>query len=448
MRPSSLPSLALAAGFLMLGCSGNSSTTEESGLGGSPGAGGTTANGGSPGTGGTTATGGAVATGGSVATGGTRPTGGSVATGGTPATGGAAPSGGATTLGGAKATGGTPATGGNRPGGGTSATGGVVATAGAGPRGGNVATGGVVEAGGMSGTAGRSNTGGAVTGGATATGTGGISGSGGSKSAGCGKSAPATRLDAKTQQTMTISGTTRYYLAYIPTTYDPNTPLPMVFALHGMNMNNWWAANDGSGFKLIEASASKAILVYPQGTGDAPGTTSKWGGINSSWSDSGADMTFIDTLLKTMNDTYCVDTSRIFVTGFSMGGMMTESLACGRSKVFRAFAPVAGWGPGGMGGMTNPTCSDSSVKVPIIITQGTTDGTVTPAMGTASRNFWTGRNGCTAITAANSTGGNATCVAATGCPSGLEVSWCTHGGGHMVPGNSGSQIWSFFNSYN
>jgi polyhydroxybutyrate depolymerase len=250
---------------------------------------------------------------------------------------------------------------------------------------------------------------------------------------------------------MSVGGTNRYYLVYTPTSYDPNTALPMVFILHGMNMNNWWAANDSSGFKMIEASSNKAILVYPQGSGDAPGTTSKWGNINSNWSDSanGADMKFIDALLTSMEDSYCVDTSRIFVTGFSMGGMMTESLACGHSKVFRAYAPVAGWGPGGMGGMSNPSCSDASVAVPIIITQGSSDGTVQPAYGQASRDFWINRDGCTKTTSAVTVpSGQASCVAYQGCKTGLAVDYCTHSGDHMVPNNAGGYIWSFFSSFN
>ncbi len=279
-------------------------------------------------------------------------------------------------------------------------------------------------------------------------GTGGGTGTG-NRSAGCGKTI--TRQDAKTQKTMSVGGTTRYYLVYTPTTYDPETPLPMVFVLHGMDMNNWWAANSSDGFKMIEASNNKAILVYPQGSGDAPGTTSKWGGISSNWSDStsGNDMKFIDALLESMEETYCVDTKRIFVTGFSMGGMMTESLACARSNVFRAFAPVAGWGPGGFGGMNNPTCSDTSVTVPVMITQGTSDGTVNESMGKASRDFWIKRNTCSNTTS-NVTvpSGGATCVAYQGCKEGTAVDYCSHGGGHMVPGNSGAYIWAFFSAYN
>ena len=273
----------------------------------------------------------------------------------------------------------------------------------------------------------------------------------GVKTAGCGKTI--THQDAKTQQTLQSGGAARYYLIYTPTNYDPNTPLPLVFALHGMNMNNWWAANDSSGFKLIEATANKAIIVYPQGTGDAPGTTSKWGGITSSWSPgpTGADDKFIDALLASVEDTYCVDTSRVFVTGFSMGGWMTDNFACDHAKVFRAFAPVAGWGPGDMqtGHGTKPSCSVGNVTVPIRITQGSADTTVTPENGTNSRNFWIGQNGCSSpTTPVFSTSAQATCVSSPGCKTGLPVDFCTHSGGHMVPSNAGTYIWEFFNTFN
>jgi poly(3-hydroxybutyrate) depolymerase len=249
---------------------------------------------------------------------------------------------------------------------------------------------------------------------------------------------------------MESGGTTRYYLVYTPTNYDPNTPLPIVFALHGANMNNWWAANDSSGFNLIQAANNKAILVYPQGTGDVPGTTSHWGDIKSGWDvlATSNDTKFIEALLASMEDAYCIDTKRIFVTGFSAGAFYTMNLACTHWKVFRAFAPVAGWGPGDMstGHGSAPNCSDADAAVPIIITQGTTDTTVVPSLcGEVSRDFWIERDGCTTTSSAMSTKG---CVAYQGCRSGLAVAYCTHGGNHMVPSNAGAYIWEFFNTFN
>ncbi len=99
--------------------------------------------------------------------------------------------------------------------------------------------------------------------------------------------------------------------------------------------------------------------------------------------------------------------------------------------------------------MSNPSCSDSSVTVPVLITQGSSDGTVTPAMGQASRDFWLKRNSCgTTTTTMTVPSGQASCVAYQGCKAGTAVDYCTHSGGHMVPNNAGGYIWSFFSSFN
>jgi polyhydroxybutyrate depolymerase len=386
--------------------------------------------------------------------------------GGSVASGGSAGSGGITT-----GLGGTPGTGGalTGTGGGTRASGGRTAT-GAGGR--STGTGGSTEGAGGFGTggsnlgrtggvAGRSDAGQGGTadtatggssggrGGTAAEGTGGTTGTAGStgtQSSGCGKTA--TRQDAKKQLTMQSGGTTRYYLLYTPTSYDPKTPLPMVIALHGANMNNWWAANDSSGFNLIQAANNQAVLVYPQGSGDQPGTTSHWGDISSGWdvNPTSNDTKFLEALIASLENDYCIDTKRIFVTGFSAGAFFTMNLACSHWKVFRAFAPVAGWGPGDMqtGHGKAPYCDDADAAVPIIITQGTTDDIVVPAVcGEVSRDFWIERDGCSTTSSPMAARG---CVTYPGCRSGLAVAYCTHGGNHMVPSTAGAYIWDFFST--
>jgi polyhydroxybutyrate depolymerase len=122
------------------------------------------------------------------------------------------------------------------------------------------------------------------------------------------------------------------------------------------------------------------------------------------------------------------------------------NLACHHWKLFRAFAPVAGWGPGDMqtGHGSAPYCDDADAAVPIIITQGTTDPTVVPALcGEVSRDFWIARDGCSTTSTPMSTKG---CVTYPNCRTGLAVAYCTHGGNHMVPSNAGAYIWDFFST--
>jgi polyhydroxybutyrate depolymerase len=51
---------------------------------------------------------------------------------------------------------------------------------------------------------------------------------------------------------------------------------------------------------------------------------------------------FIDRLLDTMLDEYCVDSGRVFATGMSNGAGMSTTLGCELGDRFAAIAPVAG----------------------------------------------------------------------------------------------------------
>jgi len=54
------------------------------------------------------------------------------------------------------------------------------------------------------------------------------------------------------------------------------------------------------------------------------------------------DIGFIEALLDELEDTYCIDRSRIYMTGFSMGGMMTQRMGCELNHRLAAIAPQHG----------------------------------------------------------------------------------------------------------
>lgn len=228
---------------------------------------------------------------------------------------------------------------------------------------------------------------------------------------------------------MDIGGTTRYYLLDVPSAADNQTPLMLIFALHGYNMNN---VSIVGLYNFTSRSNGKAITVYPQGEGDAPGTTSKWGsGISSTFSGNSANYTYIETLLADLESRFCIDPGRVYLTGFSMGGMFTNSIACAHPTWFRGFAPVEGGGPG--------SCADKNAKPAIMIHQGTADTTVGPSMGEASRDFWAKQNGCNQTMAASFTG----CQSYDGCAE--PVVYCVGNWGHTIDKIAAGNIWTFFN---
>ena len=442
--------LGFALGSFVLGCGGTDTTPAADGTGGALGVGGAPAIGGASaiggssnaaqtggtasGVGGGNFTGGNAATGGAIATGGANPTGGApAATGGVNATGGAAPTGGTNATGG-NGSGGIAASGGMSTAAGTSATGGTIAA------GGMSATGGTIAAGGMSATGGRTTAGGmSATGGTTAGGniaTGGTTAAGGSsgnRSPGCGKAI--TRPSPSTQQTMDVQGTARTYLLDVPTSADNQTALPLIFALHGANMTNTSVVGS---FNFDTRSGGKAITVYPQGDDTSSGQR---------WTSNATNWTYIQNLMTDLENRYCIDTTKVFLTGFSMGGGFTMDTACQHPDWFRAFATVEGYGPGGVTAANNPACTNASTKAAMLIIQGSTDTTVTPAMGQASLTFWTGKNGCSSTTTTPTGAGFTSCTAYEACTSNLPVYYCTGTWNHTITTTAAGDVWAFFSSF-
>lgn len=286
-----------------------------------------------------------------------------------------------------------------------------------------------LPAAGSGGAAGESGSGGAPSGGS--------GGSGGAsaepRSAGCGKAAP-TPPPKNQQQTMQVQGDTRYYLMDVPAGVDNQTPLMLVFGLHGYDMNNIAVVNL---FNFTQRSGGKAITVWPQGEGPHPGDTSHWGDnvLKSTWGANAKNYGFIEQIITDVSERYCIDKTRIFIAGFSMGGFFTNQMACDHSDWFRAFAPVAGGGP--------QACSNKDVQSAIMVQHGTMDPVVELSSGESSRDFWRTQNGCQTTSSKSLNN----CDFYAGCAAGKPVAWCTGSYDHYIPNEAASNIWSFFSSF-
>ena len=238
------------------------------------------------------------------------------------------------------------------------------------------------------------------------------------------------RPNPNQQQTMDIGGTTRYYLLDVPQNADNQTPLVLIFALHGYDMNN--VAVVGL-YNFTSRSNGQAITVLPQGEGPPPGDTSHWGDgvLQSTWNANQANYDYIQALMTDLGERYCIDTSRVFITGFSMGGFFTNSIACAHTDWFRGFAPVAGGGP-------NSCANDAAAAM--IIQHGTADDIVGIESGEGSRDFWVEHNGCSQSSSSSFSG----CQTYDDCPEGKPVVWCVGNYNHTIDGTAAANIWSFF----
>ena len=174
----------------------------------------------------------------------------------------------------------------------------------------------------------------------------------------------------QTSKTMQFGGLTRQYLEYVPAIYNSSTPVPIVICLHGLgdNMNNF----AGIGMNYV-ADTADFIVLTPQAIVDPLASATAWNSgasymgyqLNSGVDDVG----FINALIDSTMALYNIDTTRIYVTGFSMGGFMANRLACELGDRLAAIASVSGT----IGTALNCTNPD---PIPVCHFHGTTDSTV------------------------------------------------------------------------
>jgi poly(3-hydroxybutyrate) depolymerase len=260
--------------------------------------------------------------------------------------------------------------------------------------------------------------------------------------AGCGQP-PALTSGTRSIQS---SGRTRSYILRIPDGYDSNRPYRLVFGFH---WNGGTAGDVDSGgtsgypwsyYGLRALSNNSAIFVAPQG-------------LNNGWANAGgADVVFVDDMIRQIEAGLCVDTAQRFAGGFSYGGGMSYALACARPTVFRAVAVYAGGQLSGCSGGTEP--------VAYIGLHGLRDPVLNISQGRALRDRFVRNNGCTPQNPPEPAQGSLTHTVTTysGCRAGYPVAWAAYDAGHTpgpVDGSAGdfepgerswtrAVVWNFF----
>jgi poly(3-hydroxybutyrate) depolymerase len=257
------------------------------------------------------------------------------------------------------------------------------------------------------------------------------------RSAGCGKPAGITTG----MKTILSGGKRREYSIDVPANYEQDSPHRVIFIYH-------WSGGSAASMKNNRyyniqplATAAKIPTIFVAPTHGA----------------SEADHAVFLDLVAYVEGNLCVDSTRIFASGYSLGGMMTYSLSTKQQKKIRAGAGIAAanfnvWLPNpklkepiaymGITGMQDDLC---------IWDGGSGRGAKYIALEKATD------NGCT-IPAGNSiptwSSGNHVAYEFQGCRTGYPVIASTfkgpHGGAEAAkdPGASSSwvpkEIWEFF----
>lgn len=192
-----------------------------------------------------------------------------------------------------------------------------------------------------------------------------------------------------TNEYITIGGIVRNYKLYIPNGYENATsPVPLVVNIHGKTSS---ASDQESytGFKT-QANLDNFIVVYPNST--IMQGVSQWNVNNSE--NSSQDVQFISELIDYMIANYNINSNRVYVMGFSNGGLMTSRLACEVSEKIAAIGTVEG----GMNYNILNSC-DPQHPMPYMNIHGTIDapvpyyGNTTMVPATEVVDYWKNFNG-------------------------------------------------------
>lgn len=255
--------------------------------------------------------------------------------------------------------------------------------------------------------------------------------------------------------TLVVDGIERWFTIHIPPGYQPGVSMPLVVNLH---------AYSGTAFAQEEMSQMNAkadeegfIVVNPQAYNDPPAWTGPLLGKEGQ-----LDLDFFEAMLAYLQRQISIDPARIYATGMSNGGTMTNTLGCVMSDTFAAIAPVAG------GHVAFHLC-EVDRPVSVLVIHGTNDPTI-PYSGRENEvppvhlwvEAWAKRNGCAPTPHVSHPETDIAQETWENCDDDVVVTLISReGGGHVWPGstmaiqregapssmNATGVIWDFFETH-
>lgn len=238
------------------------------------------------------------------------------------------------------------------------------------------------------------------------------------------------------EDSIQVGATTRKMIIHAPSGIEQNRPL--VISMHGLHQTMHDQKNQTQ-FGTV-ADANKFVLVYPQA-------------IDNSWQLWGTgDTDFILAIIDEMDKRYHIDRDRVYLTGFSMGGMMSYYAVTKIAYKIAAIGPVGGFLMGGPD-------TNSSRPVPIIHIHGADDDFVPHSRVQECMDAWIARNNCPATPVVTdpypSDQSSSTSKKYYWGPGdeGVEMIFISVGGvGHWYSDNpngifSSQEIWDFFQKF-
>jgi polyhydroxybutyrate depolymerase len=250
-----------------------------------------------------------------------------------------------------------------------------------------------------------------------------------------------TLTAGNSNRTISIGGVNRTYILHVPTAYTGTKRVPLVLDFHALG-GTGSQEQSLSGYQAIADKEGFPIL-FPDGIDNA------WNiGPCCTNSRTVDDLGFAKGMVAAIVAQACIDTNRIYATGFSMGGGMSHYLACNAADVFAAVAPASF----DLLVPDEEPCAPSR-PISVLTYRGTADTTVPYAGGKgpsgkitflgAQGSFqrWASIDGCMTPTTADGD-----CTYYKTCSAGVEVGLCVKQGGGHAPGDA-NVGWSFLSRF-
>jgi poly(3-hydroxybutyrate) depolymerase len=275
-------------------------------------------------------------------------------------------------------------------------------------------------------------------------------------SAGCGKAPtiPSSMYNNGSRISITAAGKQRRYILNVPTNYDNNRPYKLIIAYHQLNGNDVQMYQNQY-YHLLNLANNTAIFVAPNGQNrsNSPCTGTGNGESDCGWPNgSDADLALADAVVAQIEGSFCVDTNRIFATGWSYGGSMSYRTACSRplggtNGFTRAIAVYSG-------AQLSGNCTPSR-PVAYFASHGTHDSVLGYTGGVGLAQNFAGANGCTWMTPTQVNSGAHVCTNEMSCMTGYPVRFCSFNGDHTPDPDNGQagnswlyqEVWNFFNQF-
>lgn len=173
---------------------------------------------------------------------------------------------------------------------------------------------------------------------------------------------------------------------FVPSSYNPRTPMPVVVFLHGGGGNAvnaqattcperdtasaecLWAVGEAEGFITVFATGYSARQLSPLRTWNAGGSGDYACASAAACEDNSDDIAYLGAVLDQVEAEYRVDTDKVFFMGFSNGAAMAHRVACELSDRVTGIVAASG-----ANSFANGQPCDVERPVTVIHVHGTAD---------------------------------------------------------------------------